>query len=355
MIAKRDVNERIDVSFCIPVYNAKDFLRDCIYSIEAQRLSESEIFYEIVCVDDCSTDGSYDELLQLSNEYSCVKVLKNEKNRGISYTRNRLIKEAKGKYIWYVDADDMLFSNCAKRVFEEAERVKADVLYCNYIRVPEGIKGNESYHFNVDKVARLVKDKEDIPCDDKKVNMNALWACLFLKDFLIEKNLSFNEKVHMQEDSIFFWAFKHATDKIWKIDTPVYIYRQRKVSITHNVSEEVKTKRYLSMIEKLQIYQKWMEEGYYSKKKIIKRKVLLTRQGIVLGLASLNDDDYVADELKRLRELKVYPYPLCWYSFFTAKENVGLKFLRLLLPFEKVFWLYHKIYKRKKLNGEKQK
>ena len=352
MSAKRDAKEFIDVSFCIPVYNAKDFLRDCICSIEAQNLSEAEIDYEILCIDDCSTDGSHDELVRLSTEYRHIKILKNEKNQGISYTRNRLIKEAKGKYIWYVDADDMLFKNCAKRVFEEAERVKADVLYCNYIRVSEDTKGNESYVFDSEKMARLIKNKEDIPCDNNKVKMNALWACLFLKEFLTKNNLYFDEQVHMQEDAIFFWAFKHATDKIWKIDAPVYAYRQRKISITHNVSEEVKKKRYLSMLGKLEIYQKWLNEGYYSKKKIIKRKVLLTRQGIVLCLASLSDEEYVANELKRLRKQKVYPYPLCWYAFFTAKGNIGVKFLRLLLPIEKVFWLYHKIYKRKKLSGE---
>ena len=60
------------------------------------------INYEIVCIDDCSTDSTYEVLISLAKQYKQIRVLKNKQNKGVSYTRNRMIDEALGKYIWFV-------------------------------------------------------------------------------------------------------------------------------------------------------------------------------------------------------------------------------------------------------------
>lgn len=88
-------------TFCLPVYNVYSFLEHCIKSINEQDMSG--IKYEILCIDDYSTDDSYKRLEKLSKTNDRIRVLKNAKNYGVSYTRNQLIKEAIGKYIWFVD------------------------------------------------------------------------------------------------------------------------------------------------------------------------------------------------------------------------------------------------------------
>ena len=81
------------ISFCLPIYNVETFLEKCILSIENQNINEE---YEIFCIDDCSTDKSFNKIKDLSKKYESIRIEKNDKNKGVSYTRNRLLKEAKG-------------------------------------------------------------------------------------------------------------------------------------------------------------------------------------------------------------------------------------------------------------------
>lgn len=86
-------------------------------------------------MDDCSTDGSYELLQTLKNNYTALKVSRNIHNSGVSFTRNQLIKSAKGKYIWFVDPDDLLYPGVVSLALREIEESEADVLLGNYIRI----------------------------------------------------------------------------------------------------------------------------------------------------------------------------------------------------------------------------
>lgn len=124
----------IDVSFCLPVYNVGLYLEECIKSIVNQPFDG--ISYEIICIDDCSTDDTYDILVQLSKKYDHIRICKNDQNKGVSYTRNRMMDLAKGEYIWFVDPDDMLINGAVSYV-RKAQTMNADVLLGNYIRTNE--------------------------------------------------------------------------------------------------------------------------------------------------------------------------------------------------------------------------
>ncbi len=256
-----NANEKIDITFCLPVYNVKAFLKDCIDSI--MESETKDLFYEILCIDDCSTDGSYEYLLDLAKENGKLRVLRNFKNSKISYTRNRLIDEAKGEYIWFVDPDDLLYVDAIQHIFDEAKKTSADVLYCNYQRVPENfsIKNQEKKTlFFEKKLARHVLDKEDLPIDENNRKMNALWAGVFRRSFLTGNHLRFNERMTMQEDAVFWWEFKQKTDKMYKIDSPVYLYRQRTSSLTHTASNSRRKEQYFSNVEKFKVYNRYFHD-----------------------------------------------------------------------------------------------
>ena len=93
----------MNYSFIVPVYNCKDYLSACVQSIRAAGLTD----YEILLVDDGSTDGSGAVCDALAEKYPQVRVIHQE-NGGVSSARNRGIREAKGDYILFVDADDTL-------------------------------------------------------------------------------------------------------------------------------------------------------------------------------------------------------------------------------------------------------
>ncbi len=108
------------LSFVIPTYNRKNFLRKCIDSIMLQKIKN----YEIILVDDCSNDRTF-EFIQ--KEYPKIKIIKNEKNMGSAYSRNIGFKEAKGDYILFIDSDVYLEKNAVKNLLEQAE--KNDITY----------------------------------------------------------------------------------------------------------------------------------------------------------------------------------------------------------------------------------
>ena len=97
------------VSVIVPIYNMDPFLRRCVASIMNQTLRE----LEIILVNDGSTDTSSDIIREMALADSRVKVI-NQVNQGVSAARNAGLKAAKGKYIGFVDADDLLSRICMR-------------------------------------------------------------------------------------------------------------------------------------------------------------------------------------------------------------------------------------------------
>lgn len=114
----------IDVSVVIPVYNTEKYIIECIESV----LANKEVKYEIICIDDGSTDSSLELLQDLAEKNDSIKVFKQE-NKGQSAARNRAIQESSGKYIYFLDSDDKIGKDALKRLFDYLERDNLDVLY----------------------------------------------------------------------------------------------------------------------------------------------------------------------------------------------------------------------------------
>jgi glycosyltransferase involved in cell wall biosynthesis len=95
------------VSLVVPVFNKAPYLAETIESLLAQSLRE----IEVICVDDCSTDGSLQILRQFAERDPRVHVLENERNAGAGRSRNRGLLHARGKYVRFIDADDLIPSD----------------------------------------------------------------------------------------------------------------------------------------------------------------------------------------------------------------------------------------------------
>ena len=92
-------------SFIIPFYNSGDLLVRCIESILSQRL----LSYEIILIDDGSTDDSASKINRFINHKNVLYI--KQKNSGVSVARNRGLREATGDYVFFVDSDDFYFQN----------------------------------------------------------------------------------------------------------------------------------------------------------------------------------------------------------------------------------------------------
>ena len=111
------------ISVIIPIYNAGKFIRKCLESVVNQMFTD----FEVICIDDGSTDESSSILSEYASRYKNITVVQ-QKNMGQGPTRNRGVSLAVGKYIKFVDADDYLHLVALQILYETAERTKADII-----------------------------------------------------------------------------------------------------------------------------------------------------------------------------------------------------------------------------------
>lgn len=298
--------------------------------------------YEILCLDDCSNDGTFELLTRLAKRYSAVKVFRNERNSGVSFTRNRLISQAEGEYVWFVDPDDMLYPNVVNLALQAADDVRADVLLGNYTRVRE----NDKTLFEPLKSVTAYGNERlsAKPVDGGGVRMNAVWAGLFRRDFLLSNNLFFNEKMIAQEDTLFYYEFGLRTRKIFKFDELSYIYRQRESSVMHTHDSMRALRYYYSMQEMYRVYQHHYDTGDYDDKSVLLHKLAHMKQNLALTLAGLRDTKLVRTELKILKKSGLYPY-----RQKVLPPSGFQRILAYMLPCECGFWMIHLLYKARYL------
>ena len=99
-----------DVTIGIPVYNAKDYIVNTMESA----LSQTYPSIEFLIIDDCGEDGSISEVFRIKKTNPRgmhIRVLRNDSNYGVSYCRNRIIDESQGKYLYFMDSDDIIEHN----------------------------------------------------------------------------------------------------------------------------------------------------------------------------------------------------------------------------------------------------
>lgn len=231
------IKERTDkteplVSVIIPVYNVEDYLIDCLDSITQQTLSQ----IEIICINDGSTDNSFDVLMDYADKDERITVF-NQNNGGLSYTRNVGIKNANGKYVYFMDSDDILDLDALKILYNRCEKLHLDVLYFD---------GSSFFDGDVSEQKRKAYETyyiRETACDDvytgphllQKMFFNEEYRtspCLqFLKRSHIEKqNLSFVEGIY-HEDNIFNFLCMLSANKASHINKQLFKRRVRANSI----------------------------------------------------------------------------------------------------------------------------
>ncbi len=119
------------LSILVPVYQVEAFLQACADSV----LTQIDEGVELVFVDDASTDGSSHILAQLLKSHpEQVRVLRHDRNQGISAARNTLLQAARGHYIWFIDSDDLLEPNAISELRAIVQETSPDLIMCDFRR-----------------------------------------------------------------------------------------------------------------------------------------------------------------------------------------------------------------------------
>lgn len=127
------------VSVIIPVYNAAKTIEKTIKST----LMQSYVFLEVIVIDDCSDDNSFNIVKNMAESDSRIIVYKNLKNLGVAQTRNLGINMAKGKFIAFLDSDDVWKQSKLEKQLQYIKEKKADICYSSYEMISENNEGDK--------------------------------------------------------------------------------------------------------------------------------------------------------------------------------------------------------------------
>lgn len=209
------------ISFIVPVYNVERYLPTCLDSILNQGIESDD--YEIILVEDKSTDCSLQICRDYCARYKNITLIENEKNIGPGLSRNKGIDASKGAYLHFVDSDDLLLSNSLYNL------LSLDIISQN----PDIIRFESSRNNNYDSTYnRIIYSGKYNGFFSQSPYMSA-WHYWFRRQFLIESNISFLDKITGQ-DAIFTFSALSKNPSVVIASTLVYIYRNNSKSITHN-------------------------------------------------------------------------------------------------------------------------
>ena len=270
----------VKVSVIIPVFNVEKYLKECIESISNQSLED----IEIICIDDGSTDNSLNILNDYADDDCRFKIILQD-NLGPGAARNKGISIAEGKYIYFMDSDDILELNALEKLYDLSEDKKTDFIFFKLINFDDetGQKTNR-YYYDMPYLKKSVGDSVFNYNDVKDVIFDlpvSVPAKFFNKKFV--SDIKFPEGI-LFEDNIFFIEAIFKSDRLYFYDEYLYDRRIRKSSITNSFKEG-----YLDFIEMNKLLvEKVKELGKYDE---FKDKLYHKKLYNVYGQFKLVDED----------------------------------------------------------------
>lgn len=315
------------LSVILPVYNVEPFLADCLKSCMFQDIEKED--YEIICVNDGSTDGSEEIIQQYSKKYSNIRLI-NQKNAGVSKARNIGFQKAKGEFVWFIDPDDFIEPNVFGYIIKKLVEFEADILKVARDNV------REDKHFNA-----LAKNTWHMGNDLSQTG--AVWQYVVRRSKLIEKEIIFDEQLAYGEDYLWECIVRKEIPNIIAMKNIVYHYRVRHNSAMNFKKKESADRHLEGMIKLAGEYKKIehrYNDGTLKNKDFLKnidKRISLSVQAAILDLLRY---DYTWKEIdgyiQVLREQRVYPYTFLWENLKISKpfKKVIIGYSTFLFPFK---------------------
>ena len=227
------------ISVIIPMYNAVKYIKQTVDSVLNQTFKD----IEVIVVDDCSTDGSYNFCKSLYENNKRVKIIHHQKNKGVALSRNSGLREAQGKYVTFLDNDDVILPYALELLFKVAEEYKADVVStCGHVisndeTIPDDFSGLSKFcpdGFMVDKPVLFAPPDETFSpslqdvrakLDDYLKGVYGFWCCwnkIYLRSFLMHYDIFFTPYA---EDRLFTFRCMFHASRYVKIPNIINVYR----------------------------------------------------------------------------------------------------------------------------------
>ncbi len=224
----------MQLSIIVPVYNmaAEKKLEYCLDSLVTQTLAD----YEIIAVDDCSTDESWDILKNYEKRFpEKFRALHLEENKHQGGAKNVGLKTAQGEWIGFIDSDDWITPDMYERLIERAKSTGADLVGCDYCLTSE-------HSMKVGQVVHNNKAGQTGVLDDEKrrsliLDGGSLVVKIFRRSMILDNELWFPEHI-FYEDNALGNSYLVLANHFEYIEEPLYYYYQHGSSTVHTISEK---------------------------------------------------------------------------------------------------------------------
>lgn len=332
------------ISIIIPVYNAELYLYRCLDSILKQKYKN----YEVILINDGSKDNSLSICEEYVGLYKNFTVI-NQLNKGVSFSRNIGIMNAKGDFICFIDADDEIKENYLSDFINEYQKSNADITCCDFDAI------NMYQEINI---AKLFDSKQYITkCEFEKIyklflqgttGISNVWNKLFKSSIIKDNNLFFSEEISNSEDMEFVLKYLNVCNTFSYIQKSNYIYHYNDTSLT-------KTFNY----NQLDNHLLWKHILYENIDETILKKYIYDLNRLsILEMKSFICNSIISNTKISFSDLKKYPNLIqnidhyYTYDFFSIEEKmfiISLKFRTTFLF--KLFYIFKLFIRRRVKHG----
>lgn len=243
----------MDISVIIPVYNVELYIEECLESVINQTLKKN---IEYIIVNDGSKDNSQNIIEKIIQKYHNFNIkLITKQNGGLSSARNVGLRHATGKYVAFVDSDDIIQSVFLENLFIVAEKNNLDIALGGYTYLTSNnqykYKYRDSRLFDLGVIDGEEALQKQIIYNDYRMEV---WDDLYNRDFLLKNNLFFEEGL-IYEDEDFTVRALISAKRVKFIENYTYLYRIRENSIMNSIYNEKQSSSLIKILRNfIQLY-----------------------------------------------------------------------------------------------------
>lgn len=328
------------LSILIPMYNAKDYIGNCIESLLNQNISSRD--YEIIIIDDGSQDNSVDIVKAYIKQHENIKLFL-EPNSGTYSTRNKLLKLAKGEYIYSIDADDYIVNNCLGSLLKIAQNNQLDII---------GFETKETTSLKLKELNNTI-DNDSVELHTGKTFLvkhkyfrYEVWWYFIKKDFIEKNNIFFIDNEY-NADVIFTLKSLLKADRVGYLPQSFHRYVLTSDSLKRSYKFENVVKRidsYKMMIaDQSKIINEIKKESDINNAIIINNlqhiRAIFTFFNILNLCRNSFSTSYIKDHIASYKEAQAYPI-----KNFTINKYNSLFYRVLNFLINRIYFIYAFVY-----------
>lgn len=317
-----------DISVIVPIYQASKYLKKCIDSILIQTYKE----FELILIDDGSTDGCYEICEEYKKLDNRVKVY-HKKNEGLVRARKDGIRIATGKYISYVDADDWIEPNMLEVLYEKIKTYNCDIVICGRFEdtgelcISKKTNFKEGFYNKQDMIhdiyPKLISDEGFFEWG----LFPAAWDKIYRKELLEKHQMEVDDVIMMGEDAACTYPCVLNAESIYILNECFYHYRQTNTSMVKSYTDTVEERKrfnvlYNSANDILKKYRNIYNVSEQWKKYIL--FLMIPRAGVLYNDIEKLDYLFPYPKVKVGSKIIIYGMGTYGHLLFRFIEDVGL-------------------------------